>query len=225
MTDDERTEERYWAEVYERVETQRDDVALLRGLIHDLGRLRILEPFCGNGRILIPLAEDGHEIVGMDLSEAMLDSGRVKVRALADDVGRRITLLQADVTAEKWPGGFDLVVLGANCFYELATAEGQEGCIRSAAGALSLGGHVFVDNNDYKGDWGAGPFGKERGIFEGTASDGSRVRYSLKGIGFDENEQVLLRERAWCRRSPDGTETRRVWTTKTRPVSAREVRG
>jgi SAM-dependent methyltransferase len=217
--------DQYWAEVYDRVETQRDDVALLRTLIRERASLRILEPFCGNGRILIPLAEDGHELVGMDRSQAMLDAGHGKIRELPDEVRQRITLRQADVTAEEWPRGFDVVVFGANCFYELASAQTQEGCIRSAAAALVPGGRVFVDNNDYQGDWGHGPFGRERIIYEGGTSDGSFVRYSLKGIAFDAHTQVLLRERTWLRRCPDGVETRCVWLSRTRPVSAPEVRG
>ena len=61
------------AEIYDGVETQTDDVKLIRRLIAGRGRLRILEPFCGTGRILIPLASDGHEIVGFDQSAPMLD--------------------------------------------------------------------------------------------------------------------------------------------------------
>jgi hypothetical protein len=42
---------------------------------------------------------------------------------LPADVQKRIQLQCADVTVETWPTEFDLVVLGFNCFYELATAE------------------------------------------------------------------------------------------------------
>ena len=90
MADRARTVDEYWAGIYDQLETQRDDVALLRELISDFGQMRILEPFCGNGRIFIPLAEDGHEIVGMDRSGAMLDSGREKIAALPEEVKTRI---------------------------------------------------------------------------------------------------------------------------------------
>src|SRR3972149_2266514 len=74
------------AEIYDQSETYADDVALIRRLIGPLphpahckdqqwrGRkhLRILEPFCGTGRILIPLAEDGHTLVGLDQAGGML---------------------------------------------------------------------------------------------------------------------------------------------------------
>ena len=47
------------AEVYDQCETALEDVEFLRGLIATFGPLKILEPFCGTGRILLPLAVDG----------------------------------------------------------------------------------------------------------------------------------------------------------------------
>ena len=71
----------YIAEIYDRTEFQRDDVALILDLIGDHER-RVLEPFCGHGRILIPLAEAGHTVVGMDLSVCLLRSLDDRLRRL-----------------------------------------------------------------------------------------------------------------------------------------------
>jgi SAM-dependent methyltransferase len=70
----------YIAEIYDQCETYQDDVALIRRLIQGRGNLCILEPFCGTGRILIPLASDGHTLMGMDQSKEMLARAREKVR-------------------------------------------------------------------------------------------------------------------------------------------------
>jgi SAM-dependent methyltransferase len=64
------------AEIYDQSETYTDDVKLIRKLINGRGPLRILEPFCGTGRILIPLALDGHETVGLDQAKGMLSRAR-----------------------------------------------------------------------------------------------------------------------------------------------------
>jgi SAM-dependent methyltransferase len=61
----------YIAEIYDQVETQRDDVNLLLSLLGDPGK-RVLEPFCGHGRILLALAEEGHQSLGLDHSKEML---------------------------------------------------------------------------------------------------------------------------------------------------------
>ncbi|MCD4732680.1 class I SAM-dependent methyltransferase, partial [bacterium] len=39
----------------------------------------ILEIAVGTGRLAIPLAEEGHEVVGLDLSQEMLDIAREKL--------------------------------------------------------------------------------------------------------------------------------------------------
>ena len=39
----------------------------------------VLELGCGTGRVTIPLAEAGHEVIGIDLSEPMLARCRAKV--------------------------------------------------------------------------------------------------------------------------------------------------
>jgi hypothetical protein len=71
---------------------------------------------------------------------------------LPDDVQKRIQLQCADVTVETWPTEFNLVVLGFNCFYELATAEEQEFCIYRASRACKTGGYIYVDNDHMEGD-------------------------------------------------------------------------
>ena len=106
--------EAHIAEIYDQSETYTDDVDLVRRLTRGRVGLRILEPFCGTGRILIPLALDGHELVGLDQAQGMLDRARTKVARLPQDVQRRITLIRADVTGEPWPQDFDLVLLGGN---------------------------------------------------------------------------------------------------------------
>ena len=73
------------------------------------------------------------EIVGLDQAEGMLKRAREKIRQLPEETQHRITLYKADVVSEEWPLGFDLVILGGNCFYELATQQEQERRIISAA--------------------------------------------------------------------------------------------
>ena len=114
------------AEIYDQQENYTNDVELIRNLIGTRESLLILEPFCGTGRILIPLVTDGHHAVGLDQAKVMLDFARQKISQLPNVVQDRITLTKANVVNEVWPIGFDLVILGGNCLYELATAEEQK---------------------------------------------------------------------------------------------------
>ncbi len=215
------------AEIYEQIETQMGDVGLIRTLIAESRPLRILEPFCGTGRILIPLALDGHELWGVDQAKAMLDCARAKAAQLPEDAQRRITLTEADVTATAWPGDFDLVILGANCFYELATAQEQEGCIASAAEALRPGGHVYVDNNHMEGeldeDWRRPGVNANR-FPTGACADGTRLQGTIETIWYDAPRRLVRFRRTVRVTLPDGRTTSREWVQQKHPVSAVEVR-
>lgn len=213
------------AELYDRSETYTDDVELIRRLIGDSRRLNILECFSGTGRILGPLAQDGHRITGIEIATSMNARAAERIAGLGDDVPDRVTLRVQDALDGHWGAGYDLVILGANAFYELPSAETQERCIRFAREALAPGGLLFVDNNDYKGDWSKGPFGEKRVIFEGKGADGTFGLWTLEGLRFDQERAVLHLKRSWFTRAPDGTESCVEYLGRKHPVSGREVEG
>lgn len=214
------------AESYDQTETYTHDVELVQDLMKTRGPLRILEPFCGTGRILIPLAQDGHELVGLDKSKAMLDRARTKIAQLPDELQRRITLIEADVTTDDWPKGFDVVILGGNWPYELPTAEVQEGCIESAAASLKPGGYVFHDSDHMEGEldgsW------REPGIHkrpEQLLPDGTRIQGTSETIWYDAPRRLWRARRTTTVTFPDGKTLRKEHIQQKHPVSQAEVRG
>jgi SAM-dependent methyltransferase len=214
------------AEIYDQVEAYTDDIALIRRLLGGREHLRILEPFCGTGRILVPLALDGHELVGLDQARGMLARARIKIGRLPEGVQRRITLIEADVTRETWPHGFDLVVLGGNCFYEPATAEEQEEYIGSAAASLNRGGYVYVDNNHMEGEldesW-RKP-GVSQGFPTGVSADGTRIESTTETIWYDAPRRLARFRRRTQVTQPDGSVVEREYVQQKHPVSTGEVR-
>lgn len=218
--------DRYIGEIYDQVETQRDDVALIRSLVGNRSA-RILEPFCGHGRILIPLAEAGYEIVGLDLSDQLLRTLEERLRQLPEEVRGRASFLKCDVIADDWPTGFDVVILGANCFYELATAQEQEHCVEAAAAALVPGGHLYLDNNHMEGDldpsW-CGPRVSE-GVFPtGVCSDGTQVSGTSETVWHDSARRLVRFRRTATVRMPDGRTCTKEWTQQKHPPSTNEMR-
>ena len=214
-----------WPMIYDEIERGADDINLIQRLIGDRGPLRILEPFCGTGRILIPLAQDGHEIVGLDKSRFMLDRTRKKVAQLPEDIQQRIKLIEADVTVDKWPNGFDVVILGGNWPYELPAPEVQEGCIASAATSLKPGGYIFHDSDHMEGDldsrW------REPGVKKGQEEilpDGTRVQGASETIRYDAAKRLWQSRRSTTITFLDGsTDTREIIIQK-HPPSRDEVR-
>lgn len=213
------------AELYDQSETYTDDVELIRGLIGESGPLNILECFSGTGRILVPLARDGHTITGIDISQYMNARMIDKIAGLDMDVRDRVTLNMQNVLDGGWGSGYDLVIMGANAFYELHSAEMQERCIRFAYEALVPGGLLFVDNNDYKGDWAQGPFGIKRVVFEGKSTDGTFCRWTREDIRFDEEHEILYMKSGLFTRTPDGVENYTEHLDCKHPVSAGDVEG
>jgi SAM-dependent methyltransferase len=214
------------AEIYDQVETYSDDVELIRKLIGNRGPLRILEPFCGTGRILIPLALDGHEIVGLDQAKGMLDCALLKVRQLPEQVQHRISLHEADVIADEWPTGFDLVVLGGNCLYELATAEEQEKCITRAFDSLRFGGYIYLDNNHMEGTlhetWQQLDV-DEKAFPTGTCEDGTYIQTQRKTIWFDIARRLVRYRRRTIITFLDGNTETEEYLMQCHPPSKVEM--
>ena len=216
------------AEAYDRHETQTDDVELIRRLIGGRGPLRVLEPFCGTGRILLPLALDGHEMVGLDVSQSMLARARGKADQLPPEVRSRITLIQADATEGDWPGGFDLVILGGNCFYELADACEQEGCVASAAASLKDGGYVYVDNDHMETPlpeaWTRPGLRKTRWP-SGSLPDGTVFEGYTENLDCDTDGRIWRARRTVVIRHADGRTETHAHLEQKHPVSYAEVDG
>jgi SAM-dependent methyltransferase len=215
------------AEVYDQSETERDDVELIRTLIGNAGPLKILEPFCGTGRILLPLALDGHAVLGMDQSTGMLKRLHQKVQELPPETQKRITVLQADVLCEAWPRGFDLVILGCNCFYELATPQEQAKCIAQAFQSLHPGGHLFIDNHHMEGE--LAPSWQNLGVVEpslrGVCSDGAVVECTRETVWYDASRRLARFRRRTQVTLANGEVIEQTSIQQKHPVSKGEVHG
>jgi SAM-dependent methyltransferase len=211
------------AELYDQQENRSDDVRLLLQLIGDRECLRILEPFCGTGRILIPLVLAGHQLTGLDQSDVLLSRCKEKL----EQVNKSTELIQGDAVTSPWPGGFDLVVLAGNCLYELASIEEQEHCIQAAANALNPGGFLFLDNDHMEGS-----LAKEwqdvtpRPCFpSGLCADGVRLESSMQTTWFNAPSRSIRFLRKTKTVFPDGRIMQQEYIQQKHPVSATEVRG
>lgn len=212
------------AELYDMEENYTNDIDFIKRLITEKGKLNILECFTGTGRILIPLAEAGHRLTGIELSSSMLERAEMKIELSDCNIKRNITLINDDILKADWGSGYDLIIFGCNAFYELPSPEVQEACIRKAYNALKPGGYVYADNDDYKGKWGQISCGAERTIFEGTISDGTFGRMTLKHDRFEEGRNILDFTHKLYTRTPEGKEESFVYKRSKHPVTAAEVK-
>lgn len=101
----------------------------------------VLELACGTGRLTLPLARDGHDVVGLDASAAMLDLARRK----ASESRVRIAFLQGDMREFDVGRQFGLVVLSCNSLAHLTEVEDLRACLAAVARHLTPGGVFAFD--------------------------------------------------------------------------------
>jgi SAM-dependent methyltransferase len=74
----------------------------------------ILEVACGTGRVFAPLAEAGFNVVGVDISPAMLAVARARI---ADrGIGRKVELVESDALVLNLGRRFPLAIIALNSF-------------------------------------------------------------------------------------------------------------
>lgn len=103
----------------------------------------ILEPACGSGRTLIPLLAAGHQAVGFDTSEDMLE----RCRARCAEAGFTPDLSRQSFTDFSYPDAFAAIVVPAGSFTlidDFATAMAVLGRFRDH---LAPGGLLMIDIN------------------------------------------------------------------------------
>lgn len=121
-----------------------DDIEMYRQFAYATGD-PILELACGTGRILAPLAADGHRVTGTDRSAPMLD--RARVRLFGTHGAPAHYLVEAGMTAAgDAPGGpFGLVIIGLNSLLHGESSEEQRQVLSAARRACDPRGQLIVD--------------------------------------------------------------------------------
>ena len=89
------------------------------------GPFRVLDAGCGQGTQAIALARLGHQIVGVDLSDALLETAREAAAAEPDDVRRRLHFVAGDLLAltDDHAGRYDVVCCHGVAMYLLSLPE------------------------------------------------------------------------------------------------------
>ena len=85
----------------------------------------VLEIGCGTGRIIIPIAESGISVVGLDNSAPMLDIARGKTAGLPDETRRRIQIVEDDMRTFHLDQRFDLAIMPYRAFLHMMTVDDQ----------------------------------------------------------------------------------------------------
>lgn len=105
----------------------------------------ILELACGTGRVTIPLANEGYNIWGIDLSKEMLGQLKVKMKNLQKEAKQRIHITHADMTNFELGRVFSLIIIPFRSFQSLTSEEQQKACLHTIYRHLSEDGHFIIN--------------------------------------------------------------------------------
>jgi SAM-dependent methyltransferase len=110
----------------------------------------VLEVACGTGRVAIDLAQDGMQVTGFDLSNAMLEIARAKSASM-DNVRWEI----ADMRSFKMGERYGLILIPGHSFQFMLTPSDQMSCLTSIKRHLVPGGRLVlhIDHQDLGWLW------------------------------------------------------------------------
>lgn len=136
---DETTYGRIWAPYYDEIFSEVDD-SMIDLLERHAGKPpRALELAIGTGRVALPLADRGVEVVGIDSSEEMV--ARLRSKAGGDD----IPVVMGDFADVDVDGSFPMIYLAFNTIFALSSQERQLECFANVAERLEAGGRFIID--------------------------------------------------------------------------------
>lgn len=101
----------------------------------------VLELGCGTGRMLVPMAEKGVDITGIDLSGKMLAAAHGRL----ETAGVSATLIEGDMSRFEFAEPFALVFSGINSLLHLTSVTDLRSCFRCVRRALRPDGRFLFD--------------------------------------------------------------------------------
>jgi SAM-dependent methyltransferase len=170
------------------------DVAFYRQLARETGG-PILDVGCGTGRVAIPLANDGHEVVGVDLSAPMLRGAERARATMPAEAAARVSFRQADLASLALGRDFALIVAPSRVFQFMLTVDAQRSALTCLRAHLRRSGRLVLDLFDPLLDRVvAGSDGPARGGELVHPTSGNRVVWEVSARFPDPARQLIVED-------------------------------
>jgi SAM-dependent methyltransferase len=176
-----------------------------------------LELGCGTGRVALAIAEAGYRVVGLDISEKMLERAVEKRGALRREARERVHLVQGDMAQFDLGEKFRTVLIPFRSFQHLMETEKQIDCLNCVRKHLAADGHLIVDffQTDMERTYDP-KFLNESLLIEYELGDGRKVALSERVAAFHRAQQRNDVEMIFRVTHPGGKQERLVmaWTLR-----------
>lgn len=104
-----------------------------------------LELACGTGRVLLPLAQEGNEVWGIDLSAQMLAELERKKSLLPPAIQARIHVSQQNMCDFSLKQQFSLIYIPFRSFQALQSDEQARSCLQACYAHLTAAGRFIIN--------------------------------------------------------------------------------
>jgi ubiquinone/menaquinone biosynthesis C-methylase UbiE len=156
----------------------------------------VLEIACGTGRVAIRLAQDGVDVLGLDLSPAMLSVARGKSVGVGN-----VRWAQGDMRSFELGEIFGLAIIPGHSFQNLLTAEDQVASLESIRRHLVPGGRLVVHLDHLSVGWLGELAGDQGGVFKAAGSfshpkTGQQIRTS-QAWSYEPATQTAISQKVW----------------------------
>lgn len=131
----------YDAHIYDGLNTFLSDLQFYKKWLPKNKGARILELCCGTGRLTIPIAQEGHNICGVDYTPSMLEQAKRK----AIKAGLKIDFREADIRTLDLQEKFDLIFIPFNSIHHLYRNEDLFKTLECVKNHLREGGLFLLD--------------------------------------------------------------------------------
>ena len=101
----------------------------------------VLELACGTGRLTIPIASEGYQITGLDISKSMLSAARRKSK----EKDLNIEWISSDCRMFKLDKKFNVIFLPFNSIAHLHDLESIDSCFSCVRDHLTKDGRFIID--------------------------------------------------------------------------------
>jgi SAM-dependent methyltransferase len=156
----------------------------------------VLELACGTGRVAIRLARCGASVIGLDLSQDMLEVARRKSVDLDN-----IRWVQGNMRSFQLDECFGLVIITGDAFQHINTPEDQLSCLECIKRQLMPGGQLVVHLNHLDFRWLGELLGRKDHPFEvegkfTRAATGREIQ-SYRAWSYEPSTQTAIVHARW----------------------------
>ncbi len=161
----------YDASIYDGMNTHLDDLEFYKRWMPKNKDACILELCCGTGRLTLPIAKEGYDITGVDITPSML--ARAKEKTVQEGLG--VKFVEGDMRTLDLTDKYDLIFIPFNSIHHLYTNKDVFMAFNAVKKHLKEGGLFLLDCFNPNIEYIVEAEKEQKEIAEYTTKDGREV--------------------------------------------------